>query len=58
MNGRRSLLLVLLIPLFGVFLVGATIGAVELGLWLALFVAWLVAFFSWGRPRAAGRRPT
>jgi hypothetical protein len=43
-SSTRYWLLVLLIPLFGVFLVGFTIGLVELALWVVLAVVWLVAF--------------
>jgi uncharacterized membrane protein YoaK (UPF0700 family) len=42
-SDRRYWLLVLLIPLFGVFFVGG-FGPQELALWLVLAVTWLVAF--------------
>lgn len=48
MTSRRRLLLWLLIPLFGLLFVGL-IGSVELLIWLGLTVAWLVAFFTWGK---------
>lgn len=44
MSTARYLLLVGLIPLFGVFMLGFTIGPVELGIWLVLFAAWVFAF--------------
>jgi hypothetical protein len=43
MSNTRYWLLVLLIPLFGVLLLGR-IGTVELALWLTLVVMWTVAF--------------
>ncbi|HSE10636.1 MAG TPA: hypothetical protein VLB29_18375 [Nocardioidaceae bacterium] len=47
MSNTRYWLLVLLIPLFGVFLLGG-IGTVELALWLALAALWTVAFIKDG----------
>ena len=43
MSDTRYWLLVLLIPLFGVLMLGR-IGTVELALWLALVAMWTVAF--------------
>jgi hypothetical protein len=52
MNARRQLLLVLLIPLFGVFFVGLTLGPIEMVVWLVLFAAWVVAFKTWAKRSA------
>jgi hypothetical protein len=52
-NARRKTLLVLLIPLFGVLLLGG-IGEVEYALWLVLVAAWLNAFAWWAK---ASRQP-
>jgi uncharacterized membrane protein YjjP (DUF1212 family) len=45
-SDRRYWLLVLLIPLFGVFFLGLSFGPVELAFWLVLAVTWLVAFIN------------
>ena len=50
MTARRKLLLVLLIPLFGVFLLGPVFGTVEMFIWLAFAAAWLTAFLTWAKP--------
>jgi uncharacterized protein YqgC (DUF456 family) len=52
MSDTRYWLLVLLIPLFGVWLVGLQMGPVEVMVWLVLAAAWLVAFFKHDRIRA------
>ena len=44
MSNTRFLLLVLLIPLLGLPLVGIDMGTVEILGWVALLVAWVVAF--------------
>lgn len=49
-NRRRSLWLGLA-PLLGVFLLGLTIGTVELVIWCSLMVAWVVLFFTWANPK-------
>jgi hypothetical protein len=48
-NKRRTLLWLLLIPLVGVLFLGLGIGTIERAIWLALLVAWLVAFFTWAK---------
>ncbi len=51
---RRSLMWVLLVVLialpFIIGFAGAGVGTPELGIWVVLFVAWLVAFFTWAKP--------
>lgn len=57
MTSRRRGLLLVLIPLVGLPLTGlASLGTVEVTLWLLLLVAWLWAFFGWGS-RRSGRAP-
>jgi len=54
MTARRKNLLLVLLLLF-VLLVAAGalggVGIVELGIWLALVVVWVVAFATWGGRR-------
>lgn len=50
---RRSWLWLALIPLVGVLFLGLGIGPVELAVWVLLMVAWLLAYFTWAKPRAA-----
>jgi membrane protein implicated in regulation of membrane protease activity len=44
MSNTRYWLLVLLVPLFGVWLIGLQMGPVEVLTWLGLAAAWVVAF--------------
>jgi hypothetical protein len=44
MSDTRYWLLVLLIPLFGVWLIGLQMGSIEVLTWLVLAVVWVVAF--------------
>ncbi len=53
MNRRRHTLLWLLILLVGLPLVAGDLGTVEVGIWLLLLAAWVVAFFTWAKPRGA-----
>jgi len=49
MSNTRYWLLVLLIPLLGVWLLGVSMGMVEWLVWLALAVAWVVAYLKHDR---------
>lgn len=57
MSSRRRMMLIALIPLFGVLFLGQ-VGTVELTIWLALVAVWIGLFFTWASaPRPVDRTP-